>query len=138
MTHEEALDFLGEGTRTGKLATVREDGRPHVVPIWFIVDGDSLVFTTWHESVKAVNLSKDSRAALVTDFQKPPYAYVTVEGTVTITDDLEELRDYATRIGGRYMGDDRAEEFGKRNGVPGEVLVRLSIDRIISRDEMTE
>lgn len=138
MTRDEALGFLGDGTRTGKLATVREDGRPHVVPVWFIVDGDSLVFTTWHESVKAVNLSKDSRAALVTDLQEPPYAYVTVEGAVTISDDLEELRNYATRIGGRYMGEDRAEEFGRRNGVPGELLVRLAIEKIISRDEMTE
>ena len=138
MTREEALAFMSEGTRTGKIATVRKDGSPHVVPIWFIIDGGDVVFTTWHESVKLRNLASNSRAAMVVDLEEPPYAYVSVEGTVTISDDLSELKDYATRIGGRYMGADRAEEFGERNGVPGEVVVRLVIDKMIARDEMTE
>lgn len=138
MTEAEALAFLRQGTRTGKIATVRSDGRPHVVPIWFVVDGEELVFTTWHESVKATNLAANPRAALVADLEEPPYAYVTVEGHVTISDDLEALKAFATQIGGRYMGEDRAEEFGERNGVPGEVIVRLHIDKIISKDDMTE
>lgn len=138
MSREEGLAFLAEGTRTGKLATVRDDGRPHVVPIWFLVEHGQLVFTTWHTSVKAENLTRDSRAALVADLPEPPYAYVVVEGTVTISDDPEEVRGYATRIGGRYMGESRAEEFGRRNGVPGEVVARLSIDKMIAHHEMTE
>jgi hypothetical protein len=32
--------FLSEGNRTGKLATVQAEGRPHVTPIWFVLDGD--------------------------------------------------------------------------------------------------
>lgn len=136
MTRQEALDFLSDGTRTGKIATVREDGSPHVVPIWFIIDNGDIVFTTWHESVKLRNLATNSRAALVADLEEPPYAYVSVEGRVTISDDLHELKSYATRIGGRYMGEDRAEEFGERNGVPGEVVVRIRIDRVIAKDEI--
>ena len=138
MTRTEALEFLSEGTRTGKIATVREDGSPHVVPIWFTLDDGDIVFTTWHESVKLRNLASNSRAAMAVDLEEPPYAYVSVEGTISISDDLDELKDYATRIGGRYMGADRAEEFGKRNGVPGEVVVRLHVDKIIAKDEMTE
>ena len=138
MTREEALAFMSEGTRTGKIATVREDGSPHVVPIWFILDEGDVVFTTWHESVKLRNLASNSSAAMVVDLEEPPYAFVAVEGKVAISDDLDELKDYATRIGGRYMGADRAEEFGRRNGVPGEVVIRLHIDKIIARDEMTE
>ena len=34
MSRDEVRAFLLEGTRTGMLATVRRDGRPHVVPIW--------------------------------------------------------------------------------------------------------
>ena len=138
MTRTEALEFLSEGTRTGKIATVREDGSPHVVPIWFILEDGDIVFTTWHESVKLRNLASNSRAAMAVDLEEPPYAYVSVEGTISISDDLDELKDYATRIGGRYMGADRAEEFGKRNGVPGEVVVRIHIDKIIAKDEMSE
>lgn len=137
MSREEALEFLSEGTRTGKVATVRKDGRPHVVPIWFIVDDDDVVFTTWHRSVKAINLARDSWAALVVDLEEPPYAHVTVEGRVSISEDLDELEQYATRIGGRYMGEDRAEEFGTRNAVPGEVVVRLHIDKLVAKHDMT-
>ena len=137
MTRQEALEFLSEGTRTGKVATVREDGSPHVVPVWFIIDDGDIVFTTWHESVKLKNLASNSRAALVADLEEPPYAYVSVEGTISISDDLNELKDYATRIGGRYMGEQRAEEFGERNGVPGEVVVRLHVDRVIAKDEVS-
>ncbi len=46
------------------MATVRNDGRPHVVPIWFDLDGDDLVFTTWHTSVKAANLRRDPRVSI--------------------------------------------------------------------------
>ncbi len=42
------------------------------------------------------------------------------------------MLEWATRIGARYMGEDRAEEFGRRNGVPGELLVRLTPERVIA------
>jgi PPOX class probable F420-dependent enzyme len=138
MTNEEAFAFLSEGTRTGKLATVRADGRPHVTPIWFVVDGDDLVFNTWHTSAKAKHLARDPRVSLVVDLEEAPYAYVLVEGTVTISEDLDEITRFATRIGARYMGDDRAEEFGARNGVEGELLVRLHVDRLIALGDITQ
>lgn len=123
--------FLLYGTRTGKLATVREDGRPHVVPIWFVMDGDTLIFTTGENSVKARNIRRDVRVALCVDDETPPYAFITVEGTAAMSADLGELLHWATRIGRRYMGEDQAEAFGKRNGVPGEVLVRVTPTRVI-------
>ncbi len=132
MSRDEAIAFLSEGTRTGKFATTKADGRAHATPIWFVIDGDDIVFNTWHTSAKAKHLRRDPRASLVVDLQEPPYAYVLVEGSATVSDDLDEVRRFATRIGGRYMGQDRAEEYGARNGVEGELLVRLSIDRIIS------
>lgn len=136
MTRDYALAFLGEGTRTGKLATVRPDGRPHVVPVWFVVDGDDIVFNTWHTSVKARDLAADSRASLVVDLEQPPYSFVMVGGIVTLSKNLDELVDVATRIGRRYMGEGRAEKFGLRNGVEGELVVRMRIDRIVSRDDV--
>lgn len=138
MSREEAVEFLSAGTRTGKLATVREDGRPHVVPIWFIVDGDDIVFTTWHDSVKCLNMKAAGQAALVVDLEEPPYAYVSVEGDTAMSDDPDELLAVATEIGGRYMGSDRAEEFGRRNGVEGELVVRLRMDKLIARGEVAD
>ena len=117
--------FLSYGTRTGKLATVRADGSPHVVPIWFVLDGDDLLFTTHESSVKAKALLSDGRVSICVDDQTPPYSFVTVTGIVETTTDPEELLHWATRIGGRYMGEHRDDEFGRRNGVQGELLVRV-------------
>ena len=137
MSKAEAYEFLAKGTRTGKLATVREDGRPHVAPIWFVLDGDDLIFNTWHESVKGKNLVRDGRIALTVDEEVAPYAFVIVEGTVEITvDDPAESLKWATRIGARYMGEDQAEAFGKRNSVPGELLVRIKVDKIVAQKEL--
>lgn len=137
MSRSEGLAFLAEGTRTGKLATVRPDGHPHVVPVWFVVEDEDIVFNTWHTSVKSRNLAADTRAALVVDYEHPPYGYVVVEGEVELSNDLEEVRRIATIIGGRYMGEDKADEFGARNGVEGELAVRLHIDRLTGRDDIT-
>ena len=90
MTQEEAYQFLATGTRTGKLATVRADGRPHVAPIWFVLDGEDLLFNTWHSSVKGRNLVRDGRIALTVDEEIAPYAFVLVEGVAEIIDDLVE------------------------------------------------
>ena len=128
---DEQRAFLLHGTRTGKLATVRKDGRPHVVPVWFIRDGDTIVFTTGEHSVKAANIRRDSRICLCVDDETPPYAYIMVEGAAALSSDLDALLHWATRIGGRYMGEDLAEAYGKRNGVPGELLVRVTPTRVI-------
>ena len=61
MSESQWRGFLGEGTRTGKLATVRRDGRPHVVPVWFVLDGQELVFATPSDSIKARTLRRDPR-----------------------------------------------------------------------------
>jgi len=131
MTADEARAFLLERPRTAKLATVRADGRPHVAPVWFDLDGAQLVFTTWHTTVKAANLRRDPRVSLCVDDEAPPFAFV--EGIVALSENLDELRAWATRIAGRYMGAAQAAAFGARNGVPGEILVRVQPTRIIGQ-----
>jgi PPOX class probable F420-dependent enzyme len=132
MTPEEIRAFLSHGTRTAKVATSGPGGRPHVMPVWFALDGEELVFTTWGDSAKGRNLRRDPRAAIVVDDEVAPYAFVHVRGRVSLSEDIEELLRFATLIGGRYMGVDRAEEFGRRNAVPGELLVRLRPERVIA------
>lgn len=127
----EVRAFLLERSRTGKLATVRADGRPHVAPVWFALDGDILIFTTWHTTVKAANMRRDGRVCLCVDDEAPPFAYVQIEGTATMSDEPEALLHWATRIAARYMGEAQAESYGKRNGVEGELLVRVTPAKVI-------
>lgn len=138
MTDAEWRDFVSTGTRTGKLATVREDGRPHVTPIWFLLEGDALIFMMGASTVKGRSLRRDPRVAICVDDDTPPYSFVLVEGRAALTDDLDEMRAWARRIGGRYMGEERAEEFGERNAVPGELLVRVSIDAVVAEHGVAE
>jgi PPOX class probable F420-dependent enzyme len=131
MTDDEVWAFLDSvPPHTGKLATVRANGSPHVAPIWFAVDGREIVFNTGAQTVKGKALARDARVALCVDDERPPFSFVIVEGTVALDDDADELRRWAAIIGGRYMGGDRADEYGRRNAVPGELLVRLHPTRI--------
>jgi PPOX class probable F420-dependent enzyme len=136
MSSERLRAFLQEGTRTAKLATSMPDGRPHVTPVWFVLDGDDLICTTWHTSAKARSLRHDPRVSVCVDDDRPPYAFAMLEGEATISEDPAELRRWATQIGRRYMGADRAEEFGARNGVQGELLVRIRPTRIVAEDSV--
>jgi PPOX class probable F420-dependent enzyme len=132
MSDDERRAFLLEGTRTAKLATVRVDGRPHVAPIWFVLDGDAVVFNTGAATVKGKNIRHDPRVTLCVDDDQPPFSYVIIEGTAEIDTDLDDMLTWATRIGGRYMGAERAEEFGRRNAVDTELLVRVAPTRFIT------
>ncbi|WP_435603975.1 PPOX class F420-dependent oxidoreductase [Streptomyces sp. bgisy130] len=138
MTKDEWQRFLSEGTRTGKLATVRDDGGPHLAPVWFLMDGDELVFNTGEETVKGRNLARDGRVALCVDDDRPPFSFVVVHGTAAISRDLTEVRHWAARIAARYMGEERAEEFGARNGVPGELVVRVRVDKVIALADVAD
>ena len=132
MTDDQRRSFLLDGTRTGILATTRADGSPHAAPVWFTLDGDDVIFTTGADTVKGGNLRRDGRAVIVVDESTPPFDFVMVQGRVELSEDLDELLRWATVLGGRYMGVDVAEAFGRRNAVPGELLVRLRPSKIIA------
>jgi PPOX class probable F420-dependent enzyme len=129
--------FLGAGTRTGKLAYTSADGRPLVVPVWFIVEDGTLVFNTGKDTAKGRALGRDPRATLCVDLEEPPYGFVQVQGTAELSEEPAELLRTAIAIGARYMGQDRAEELGKRNAVPGELVVRLRPTKVIAVFDMT-
>jgi PPOX class probable F420-dependent enzyme len=138
MTDEETRAFLAAGRRTGKLATTRADGRPHVAPIWFVLDGDDLVFMTGANTVKGKSLRRDPRAALTVDLEQPPYGFVLVEGSVRISTDLAELLPLSIAIARRYVPSEQAEEYGRRNAVEGELLLRLRPDKIVAVADLME
>lgn len=134
MNPAEWRDFLLAGSRTAKLATVRSDGRPHVAPVWFTLDGNDLVFTTMANTVKGKNLQAKPRAAISIDEEQFPFAFVLVEGSVEIEAlSPSELLPYTTRLARRYVGDDRAESYGRRNAAEGVLLVRVPLVNVIAR-----
>jgi PPOX class probable F420-dependent enzyme len=134
MSRDQWWEFASEGTRTGKVATVRKDGTSHVVPVWFVLDSagdtDYVVFTTAEDSVKGRVLRRDPRFGMCVDDQAPPFSFVTIQAEATVSADLDEMLVWSTRLGARYMGAELAESFGKRNAVPGELLIRGRITKV--------
>lgn len=130
----ETRAFLSDGTRTAKLAWVTKSGRPAVTPVWFVLDerddGFDLVFNTAKAAGKAKAFARDPRVSIVVDDERPPFGLVRMDGRVELSDEPDERRAFATRIGARYMGADRAEEFGARNGGDDEWLVRFRPERV--------
>jgi len=133
--NERQIAFLSDGTRTAMLGYLASDSRPLVAPVWFVVDDGHLVFNTGRETAKGRALARDPRVVLCVDDPHPPFSFVQVQGVAEISADPQELLDIATRIGGRYMG---AEEFGRRNGVPGELIVRVTPSKVISAFDIAD
>lgn len=138
MTAGEVREFLSAGTRTAHLATVRSNGTPHVAPIWFVLDGDDLVFTTGAGTVKGRNLRRDPTACLSVDQPFPMYSFVQITGEASLSEDHSELLRWATIIGGRYMGADQAESFGARNAAIDELLVRVTPAKIVAEADLAD
>jgi PPOX class probable F420-dependent enzyme len=138
MTDEAWRVFVSHGTRTGKLSTVSADGAPHVAPVWFVLDGDDVVFNTGKSSLKGRNLARDGRAALCVDDETSPYAFVTLRGRCILSEDLTQMRLWSTRIAERYVAAHLAEQFGARNAVVGELLVRLRVAKAVGYTGITD
>lgn len=146
MSTFEIVRFLIQGTFTGKLATTRKDRGSHVVPIWFVLDNKnskdqigSIVFTTDDKSIKAKNIKKDNSVSICVDDQMPPFSFVTIFGTAKINPyNPEEVLMWATKIAERYMGKEKADEYGRRNSGEGSVLVRITPERIIGEKDTAD
>ncbi len=136
MTDGEWRAFLLAGPRTATLGWVADDGRPMTAAVWIDLDDDDVVFQTGGRSAKARAMARDPRVVLLVANDAEPFAFVRIDGEASISDDLDEVRRWAARIGGRYMGAERADEFGSRNGVPGEIVVRVRPSRVVAQTEI--
>jgi PPOX class probable F420-dependent enzyme len=136
MAWPEASRFLLAGTRTAKVATVNAQGRPHVAPVWFTVDGRDLVFSTSSRSVKARNLNHDPRVAVTVDDETPPFAFVSITGHARLITRPDDFLCWTTRIAARYVGAQRGPELGKLYTEMDDLLVRVHIDSLTARADV--
>jgi PPOX class probable F420-dependent enzyme len=139
MDEAEWREFLRSPVRPATLATTRGDGRPHAAPIWYDLDDDgTIVFTTGATTVKGRGIRRTGKLALCVQDDQPPFSFVIIDGDATWGDDLDQVRYWATRLGGRYMGADRAEEYGARNAVPGELLIRVTPTHVVAERDIAD
>jgi PPOX class probable F420-dependent enzyme len=149
MSKDELSTFLKQGTFTAKLATVNEDGSPHVVPLWFILDSESnIIFGTETRSIKGKNILRDPRVSICVDDQEYPYSFVTIFGQAEIFKsyienpyaegknnrkyESSEFLHWMKEISARYVGLEKADRYARRNSVEGAVLYRVRPQKIVS------
>ena len=139
MTKDQIRNFLLTGTFTGKLGTINKNGTPHVVPIWYTLDDeDNILFNTDDNSVKAKNIKRDNRVRLCVDDQVPLFSFVTIDGVAEIiSKEPKEVFKWAKIIAARYMGNDKADEYGKRNSSEGELLIKIKPTKIIGQKDIS-
>jgi PPOX class probable F420-dependent enzyme len=131
--------FLRSPVRPAVLATTRKDGRPHAAPVWYDLDDDgTIVFTTGATTLKGHAIRRTGQVTLCVQDDQPPFSFVIVDGVAAWSDDLEQVRYWAARLGGRYMGAERAEEYGARNAVPGELLIRVTPTHVVAERDLAD
>ncbi len=128
LTPEQMAEFL-ERPLVAVFVTLRANGAPHAIPIWYEYrDGEFIVFTSsTFQRVK--NLERDSRAAITISTHDEPYMYVSAEGPVAIT--TEGVAETGLSIARRYMGG-RGDQFLNDVFDEDSVLLRLTPERILT------
>ena len=117
-----ALTFLSE-RHLASLTTLRADGSPHVVPVGFGYDVEARIvrIISFAGSQKVVNALRGGRAAVS---QVDGGRWLTLEGTVTATDDAEQVAAAVAAYAARYREpSERADR----------VAIEIHVDRILGR-----
>lgn len=139
MTEGEVADFL-EQRRTIVLGTVKPDGQPHLVPMWFVPDGKCVELWTFGKAQKTLNLRRDSRATLMaeTGSSYDQLRGVSLECEVEVLEAPEDVERIGTALGRRYdtwePADEPAALEAVRAQVPKRVGFRFTPTRTISWD----
>jgi len=119
---ESALEFLRE-YHLASLTTLRADGSPHVVPVGFSWDpGSGLVrIITRAGSQKVRNAARGGRAAVS---QVDGGRWLTLEGTITVTQDPDRVAEAVRRYAERFRQPEPRED---------RVALELTVDRVLGR-----
>lgn len=133
MTANEWRAFVTDGAKLAHISIARPDGRPHVTPVCFVLDGDELAFALSPGSVKGKSLAKDGRIAICVSDESQPYSFVTIEGEARISAEPDEVRHLAVRVANRYYPSQPADMFAESFVQSGFTAVRVTITNLIAR-----
>ncbi len=113
MTVSETLAFLNEGTKVLQVATIGKNGMPHLAPMWYVMDGDRIVFRGFTKSQKIVNLVRDPRLSVLAE-EGESYAELrglTIQGNAELVNDSDYIVEIYRKLAAKYpfFGDEPTE-----------------------------
>lgn len=124
-------DFL-EPSRIVMVATIGRDGMPQLTPNWFVYDGGRIAMSTTKDRVKYRNLSRDPRMTVCIAAELMASDYVSISGSVSISED-DSIWPVTRRIIGRYMPDDNVDGMIERMKTEGRVILWLTPENVVFR-----
>jgi PPOX class probable F420-dependent enzyme len=137
MTADELAAFLDDG-RDLQVASINADGTPHLVTMWYLRDGDDLLFWTYAKSQKVVNVRRDPRATVLvaTGEKYEELKGVSITGSTTVVDDLDAVLAFGEKVYEKYWGpiDDDLVREGVRMMGAKRVVVRVTPVKTTSWD----
>jgi PPOX class probable F420-dependent enzyme len=106
MSDAELRAFLGE-RMVMQCATIGPNGRPHMMPLWYVPDGVELISWTYAKSQKSKNLERDPRATvgIETGVQYHELRGVTFECDVQLEREPERVEAHGLRLFERLAGE---------------------------------
>lgn len=111
------------------LGTTNASGTPHLTIMWYLLDGDDIVFNTKAGRAKESNIERDPRVSLLV-YAEDGYKYMRIDGRVTtITDPNIAHRDIA-RLAVRYTGEEKAKAAIARFNSEERISYRLPTTRV--------
>ena len=123
MSQTEREEFLAK-VHVGVLAMESADGPPVVTPVWYLYEvGGDVLISTDTSTKKFTLLRAAGRATLCAQREELPYAYVTVDGPVTIEPSTEEFR---LEMALRYVDEGFAKGYVESTAGEDHVMIRLA------------
>ncbi len=133
MNQQERETFLA-GLHVGVLSIPRPEGPPLAAPIWYDYEpGGDIWLLTGPTSQKGRLLSEGTRVSLVAQTEAAPYAYVSVEGTVTEIRQAETEADLRA-MARRYLGEEMGDAYTAANAGNDSVRLAIRPDRWLTVD----
>jgi PPOX class probable F420-dependent enzyme len=124
VTFDDATRRLLDGKNFATVATLNPDGGPHSSVVWFIRDGDAILFSTSSTRKKARNLARDPRISVTVFELENPYNSVEIRGSAELLDDPEKA--LPMRLSHRYLGIDPPAESDEQT----RLIVRVTAQKV--------
>lgn len=116
MSAQEMEAFLGRSgpALVGVVGTLRKNGSPHVVPVWYRWDGEAVRIWSDEERAWVRNVKRDPRVAFSVQEVTPPFAAVVMHGRAEFSRQDPEVSQEIRRITRRYLPEDEVDAYVAR------------------------
>lgn len=118
-----------DARRFAVLGTVNPSGSPHLTIMWYLVDGDEILFNTKAGRAKESNLARDPRVSILV-YDETGYRYMRIDGRVRVIADPETAHRDIARLAVRYHGESKAARAIERFNKEPRISYRLPTTRV--------